>query len=96
MESGRWVGIEMLQHFTFRVISVYPTFFFCLFTSSCNIRPYDMRGTYEIRFGFIEMRIQVPLTALCNDVRCDSTCCFEGFCCLVQGTITQKIEAESS
>jgi hypothetical protein len=47
---------------------------------------------YEIRFGFIEILIEVPLTALCNDVRCDSTCCFEGFCCIIQGTITLKIE----
>jgi hypothetical protein len=96
MENGRWMEIEMLQHITFRVISVHSTFFYCLFTSSCNIRPYGIRDRYEIGFGFIEIRIEVPLTALCNDVRCDSTCCFEVFCCLIEGLITLEIEAESS
>jgi len=96
MESGRLMEIEMLRHITFRVISVYSTFFHCLFTSSCNIRPYGIRDRYEIRFGFVEIRIEVPLTALCNDVRCDSTCCFEVFCCLIQGAITLKIDAECS
>jgi len=41
------------------------------------------------------MRIEVPLTALCNDVRRGNACCFEGFCYLIQGTIALKIESES-
>jgi len=83
-------------------IEIFPTFYIqndfsifdvlllliCFFVQYSTSR-YACHG-HEIRFGFIEMRIR----SAC-DTR-DSTCSFEGFCCLIQCRITLKIEAEIS